>query len=337
MPVYRSINDDHNINDTDDRNINDTITIKMNFLKNLFGSSKPVYEPKITVEKIQQIFEYGKLKNLIGTGTEGLEDLPLGANISWVSDSKFRKAYKEIPEQIVPPHVQWSNNPIFAYVAIVDDKVQYHYGENGESAVFICPQTTATDHLKLIDKIFDHYYQQFDLPNSITEIKTDTAKAGTSDKIKFLSTYLTTYDGNFFQDNFYENDDIDQLVMWIDWREEDENIITYCENILETKQLSVATIDAENKRGFDIIITYKRQQTTIPYKGTGADRDTTVKALNDAIKADFEIRLCKETAASDTLCLLPLSNTQWLELEKRFPKEVADKFEKITDSTVLFK
>jgi hypothetical protein len=125
--------------------------------------------------------------------------------------------------------------------------------------------------------------------------------------------------------------------MWIDWREEDENLITYCKKILQTQQLSVATVDVQNERGFDTIITYKGQQTTIPYQGIGSDRDTTIKALNNAIKADFEIRLCKETEGNDTLCLVPLSNQQWLELEAKFPKQVAHKFEKITDSTILFK
>jgi hypothetical protein len=75
----------------------------------------------------------------------------------------------------------------------------------------------------------------------------------------------------------------------------------------------------------------------IPYRGLGADRSTTIKALNNAVKADYEIRLFKESADSDTLCLLPLSSQQWLELEDKFPIQVKQKFERITDGTELFK
>jgi hypothetical protein len=282
----------------------------MSFFKKLFRSNdhKDVYEPKITIEKIKHIFEYGKLKNLVGTGSPELSNLKLGTIINWSSESKFRKAYKDIPEQIVPPHIQWSNNPLFAYVGIVDHKVKYHYGENGQSAIYICPQTTDDYHLKLIDVIFEHYYQNFDLPNSLSNGKVRKEKVDRSDKMKFLSAYLTTEDGNFFQDNCCEDEDVSDLAMWIDWREEDENIIVYCEKILQTNQLFAATQNAENESGFETIIFYKGQPTAIPYRGLGADRSTTIKALNNAVKADYEIRLFKESAGSDTLCLLPLGS-----------------------------
>jgi hypothetical protein len=124
--------------------------------------------------------------------------------------------------------------------------------------------------------------------------------------------------------------------MWIDWREEDENIINYCEEILQTEELSVETLDVENDRGFDTIITYKNQEISIPYKGEGSDRDTTIKTLNQIIQSEFEIRLCKESCVGDTLCFIPLTNEQWKKLDKKYPKQVNEKFEKITTERILF-
>lgn len=161
-------------------------------------------------------------------------------------------------------------------------------------------------------------------------------KANKKNKIKFLEEYLLTKDPDFFADNFCDDDAIYDIVMWIDWREEDENIIEYCVDILQTDQLSVETLDANNIRGFETIITYKNQEITIPYKCEGADRDTTIRTLNQIIKSDFEIRLCKESYGSDTLCFLPLTNKQWFQLEEKYKTQVAKKFKKITNKTILF-
>ena len=311
----------------------------MSFLKKLFRENEPEenYEPKITVEKIHQLFEYGKQENLIGTGDESLRGkYKTGHQIRWETESKFRKAYNDIPAQTVPPHIQWGNNPVFAYVSILENKVQYHWSEDGGSAVFICPTTTNTEHIKIIDEIFEHYYNDFGLPHILNEIKITKEKASKTDKMKFLEQYLTTQDQDFFSDNFCDDNDIYDIAMWIDWREEDENIIINCEDILQTEKLSVETINAENERGFDTIITYKNQKTSIPYKGNGADRNTTIKTLNHKIQSEFEIRLCKESLGSDTLCFIPLTNEQWIELDKKYPKQVNEKFEKLMTETKLF-
>lgn len=294
------------------------------FFEKIFVN-KNDYMPKITVEKIQHIFEYGNLKNQIG---EGL--------IRWESESKFRKAYKDIPEQIVPPHIQWANNPYFSYVAIVDNKVQYYYGRNGESAIYLCPKTTDEKHIREIDTLFEKYYQKFGLPNVLNKPKIVKEKIDKTDKMKFLSAYLTTKDEDFFYDNFCNDKEIYQIAMWIDWKEEDENIIKYCEDILQTNELSVETLNAENERGFETIITYKGKRSQIPYKGTSADRDTTIKTLNKTIQPDFDIRLCKESVGSDTLCFIPLTSSQWLEFETKYGKQIEEKFQKITNDTKIF-
>lgn len=173
------------------------------------------------------------------------------------------------------------------------------------------------------------------LPDSLNDNKLMKEKTDKTDKMLFIEKYLVSKDGDFFYDNFYDND-IDAIAMWIDWREEDENIITYCEDLLQTNVLSVKTNNADNERGFETIINYKSQETLIPYKGTGADRDTTLIALNQVLQPEFEIRICKESLGNDTLCFLPLSQEQWLFLDTKYPGQVIEKFEIITPNSKMF-
>ncbi len=173
------------------------------------------------------------------------------------------------------------------------------------------------------------------LPDSLNESKLIKEKADKTDKILFLEKYVASQDSDFFYDNFYDND-MDAIAMWIDWREEDENIITYCEDILQTNVLFVTTNNADNERGFHIIISYKDQETVIPYKGAGADRDTTLMTLNQILQPEFEIRLCKESLGNDTLCFLPLSQEQWSFLDTQYSEQVSEKFEIITKWTRMF-
>ncbi len=155
-----------------------------------------------------------------------------------------------------------------------------------------------------------------------------------SRKIPFLEDYLKSKDEDYFEDHL--DDYIDHIAMWVDWREEDESIIQYCEDILQTNQLSAELVDADNERGFDIFIHYKNQKTPIPYSGDGADRDTTLQKLNSIINDEYELRLFRDSMDGDTLCFLPLSNKEWEFLDKHYSKETAKKFKKIDSKTALF-
>jgi hypothetical protein len=307
----------------------------MDFIKKIFEKG---YTPKITVEKIQHIFQYGKLKDMIGTGCSELCGKKVGDLICWKSEGYFYKGYKDIPAQDVPPHIQWFNNPVFAFVSIVDNKVRYYYSENGDSDILICPETTKISEIKLIDEIFETYYKMFNLPKSLKATKpTKPIKQpiDKSDKMKFLAEYLASSDADFFYDNFC-GDDIYDIVMWVDWKEEDEDIVRYCEDIIKTGQLSAEVLNAENERGFDFVITYKNSKTNVPCKGKDTDIDTTIRTLNAVIQPDYEIRFCIESDGSDTLAFLPLSREQWKELDTKFANEIISKFKRITNKTKMF-
>jgi hypothetical protein len=154
-----------------------------------------------------------------------------------------------------------------------------------------------------------------------------------AEKFDLIRRYIQSESDEFYGEKFDGRYDI---IMVVDWREFDEDIIEYCENALETTHLSVETIDVDNKRGFDTFIEYNGKKVSVPYQGEGADRDTTIITLNEVIKPAYEIRLCKRSIGNDTLEFLPLPKENWDALENEFPGKVDEFFQKINIGDTLF-
>ncbi len=144
-------------------------------------------------------------------------------------------------------------------------------------------------------------------------------------KIEKLDTYLKTEE----YDDFYNLDE--DLVFRVDWREEDDAIIEYCEKCLKTNVLS-----AEMKQisdGLELTVHYEDRT----YTEKVIDRDRTIILLNEIMKPKYEIRFCRISDGSDTLAFLALSDQEWVELTERYGKEKIDRcFEPIHKDTVLF-
>ena len=153
------------------------------------------------------------------------------------------------------------------------------------------------------------------------------------EKIELIENYIKDPSNNDFYDTFSNRYDI---IMVVDWREMDEDIISYCEKIINTKSLSVELDDCDNKQGFTLTIYYKDKSLIVPCQGDGADRDTTLLALNEILQPDYEIRFCVESNGSDTLVFMPLPKLLWQQLEDKYPDQVAKLFEKLTSSSEFF-
>jgi hypothetical protein len=125
-------------------------------------------------------------------------------------------------------------------------------------------------------------------------------------------------------------------VFWVDWREEDDAIVGYCEDILQTDQLAAELKEIETAPGFQMSIVYKGKKSVVPLVAGLADRHITLFALNEAISADFEIRFCIDSAGGDTLAFLPLPLAHWNELEAKFGDSVAAHFSRIEAQPNLF-
>ena len=109
--------------------------------------------------------------------------------------------------------------------------------------------------------------------------------------------------------------DSNELV-WIDWREYDDDIIRYFNEMMEDK-LELELIDNGKPYGDDIVLIKGTEKLRIPYEEE-MDRDTTIKYLNDFIKPEYEIRWFLESLGDDTLGFVLLKSDEWKKLEEEF-------------------
>lgn len=305
----------------------------MKIISSFFGKKDNSF--LITEEKINHFFDYAELKDgLMSLGgdvisSHGIET----AGIAFEKGGYF-EAYNELPAGNVPRHIMFFNNPVFTFVAFVDGKVQYYHTNNGRATIRGCTPTTNKSTIKSIHYFFEYYYNELNLPKSLEKIKTKIKNRFTitrKNKMKFFSAYLLSTDEDFFIDNFVEGDDgIYDVAMWVDWKEYCVDIVEYCMDILNNNDLSVQ----EEDNG-DVIITYKNVTTKIDFNTEHTDQDATIKTLNKVISEDYEIRFCSE-CDGDTLCFVPLTHKQWELLEKKYPSELDEKFEKINANSTFF-
>ena len=128
--------------------------------------------------------------------------------------------------------------------------------------------------------------------------------------------------------------DSNELV-WIDWREYDDDIIRYFNEMMEDK-LELEMIDNEKPYGDDIILVKGAEKLQILYEEE-MDRDTTIKYLNEFIKPEYEIRWFLESLGNDTLGFVLLKSNEWKKLEEEFDKDtVGYYFTPITLDSEMF-
>ena len=134
---------------------------------------------------------------------------------------------------------------------------------------------------------------------------------------------------NFFEnpvdnmENFFNS----RAITWIDWREYDEDIISYFNCLLPQEDI----VDVEIKeiklgRGIDIILKKDNKTLAIPYEDDETDRDITIKTLDEFISPKYQIRLFSESIGDDTLAFTVLNSNEWKELENEFGKEKLEFF-----------
>ncbi|PHI04243.1 glutathione reductase [Fusobacterium polymorphum] len=124
-------------------------------------------------------------------------------------------------------------------------------------------------------------------------------------------------------ENFFNS----RAITWIDWREYDEDIISYFNGLLPQEDI----VDVEIKeiklgRGIDIILKKDNKVLTIPYEDDETDRDITIKTLDEFISPKYQIRLFSESLGDDTLAFTVLNSNEWKELENEFGKEKLEFF-----------
>ena len=122
--------------------------------------------------------------------------------------------------------------------------------------------------------------------------------------------------------DFFSHDmDLDDLfdseaIIWIDWREYDEDVVNYFNDMMD-EPIDIQTVSNGKPYDDDIVLKKGDKELQIPY-GDEQDRDVTIKYFNDFIKPDYEVRWFVESLGNDTLGFTVLSGAEWAKLDDEF-------------------
>ena len=122
--------------------------------------------------------------------------------------------------------------------------------------------------------------------------------------------------------SFFANDiDLTDLfdseaIIWIDWREYDEDVVHYFNDMM-AEPIDIKTVSNGKSYGDDIVLKKGDKELQIPY-GDEKDRDVTIKYFNDFVQPDYEVRWFVESLGNDTLGFTVLSVSEWAKLDGEF-------------------
>ena len=126
---------------------------------------------------------------------------------------------------------------------------------------------------------------------------------------------------DFFSHDLELDDLFDsEAIIWIDWREDDEDVVRYFNDMMD-EPIDIQTVSNGKAYGDDIVLQKGDKELQIPY-GDEQDRDVTIKYFNDFIKPDYEVRWFVESLGNDTLGFTVLSGAEWAKLNDEFGEDV---------------
>ena len=126
---------------------------------------------------------------------------------------------------------------------------------------------------------------------------------------------------SFFANDIDLNDLFDsEAIIWIDWREYDEDVVRYFNDMM-AEPIDIEIVSNGKPYGDDIVLKNGNKKLQIPY-GDEQDRDVTIKYFNDFVKPDYEVRWFIESLGNDTLGFTVLSGTEWAKLNDEFGADV---------------
>ena len=122
---------------------------------------------------------------------------------------------------------------------------------------------------------------------------------------------------DFFSNDMDLNDLYDsEAIIWIDWREYDEDVVRYFNDMM-AEPIDIEIVSNGKPYGDDIVLKNGNKELQIPY-GDEQDRDVTIKYFNGFVKPDYEVRWFTESLGNDTLGFTVLSVAEWAKLDDEF-------------------
>ena len=111
-----------------------------------------------------------------------------------------------------------------------------------------------------------------------------------------------------------------EAIIWIDWREDDEDVVNYFNDMMD-EPIHIQTVSNGKPYGDDIVLQKGNKKLLIPY-GDEKDRDVTIKYFNDFVKPDYEVRWFAESLGAAPLGFPVLSGPAWLPLAAAFGADI---------------
>lgn len=131
-----------------------------------------------------------------------------------------------------------------------------------------------------------------------------------------IRKFLLAPDKN--QDEFWESNSL----IWVDWREFDEDIIRYFNEKLPDKdKIIFECVKTEKDLDIDIILKKNNTSIAIPYADDCTDRDTTLISIQEYLSPNYQVRWYMGSLGSDTLAFCVYPTSQWEQLEQEFGVE----------------
>lgn len=122
---------------------------------------------------------------------------------------------------------------------------------------------------------------------------------------------------SFFANDMDLNDLFDsEAIIWIDWREYDEDVVNYFNDMMD-EPIDIQIVSNGKPYGDDIVLKNGNKELQIPY-GDEQDRDVTIKYFNDFVRPDYEVRWFAESLGNDTLGFTVLSGAECAKLNDEF-------------------
>jgi hypothetical protein len=103
---------------------------------------------------------------------------------------------------------------------------------------------------------------------------------------------------------------LDQYGIWVDWRALDDSIVEDVDKRLKDRRLGVKML------GEDLLISFGSSQRIITCEEIGTERYQTIRAINELMAPDFQMRLVQKTVNTDTHCFLLAPAWLWKHLEE---------------------
>jgi hypothetical protein len=247
----------------------------------------------------------------------------------------------------MPANLVWYEMPIFVYVCLIDDRVEYRFSKTSQ-AVYDAPVLRERRAIRKIEEVFALWFQYmkalealktYDEAAAVKKPRPEIRPTPTNqapdtsdlDHIEVIHRYLAGGDTALPYEALAERKDV---LFWVDWRADDQEIVQECEALIKSGNLSAEWVP--NAVSADLDITYKGKVTRVPYPPPGADRDTTLFTLARVLAGDFDLRLWTDSNGSDMAAFAALTSDEWRQLEASFGDIVAVKFAPLQDLNCLF-